>query len=752
VIHPDYPGENNWFNTTSEMGIGPAGSAGMMAFDPLLGTQGGEMVYFGGCDRLTGCPSNVTWLYDGYSWSNLSKGKAPPAVEFGMMAYDPVLGGVLLIGGINSTGATSAGIWEYSASGWSDLTSTGWGSGRPSSGIAYATMAWDPVLDEMLVVGGCSAECSNPLTAAWGVNATGWGTFYYMANECTVGASMAWDSSSRVMVLFGGETGGTSFVPSYCSTTWVLNDTNWSYPASVPSDGTPSSATPPALAFASMTWDGQLNSVILFGGSDFAGTAYNTTWSFSLPTGWVNASRADAYSDPKGTYFPAMAVDSTDQAPLLIDGSCSLVNLSGGCEGQEAVLDVAPSPQALNLSPTWQADVNDQASFLILDPAHCGSGPWLFINATWGDGTTPRESEYLLIDGSAFILPVSHTYASTGSFTLNVTFEDFFDVFGNLSAVVTVVADPQATASGLPSPTEVGTPVDFVGTVSLGTPPYRYAWSFGGGSRSNNSSVRHTYSAPGYYYVFFNGTDSLGAVSHMNFVIEVYPRLVANAQASLMTLDAGVSDSFSATLSGGSGAYPTETWSFGDGGTASGSTTSHIFSTTATNGSQTFDVAFTVIDSLHFERTATLSVAVNPALEAAPTFSPSSAEPGSPVSFSTGLTGGTAPFFYAWLFGDGSNGSGPSATHIYLTAGSYTVHLRVNDSGGGSIEKTLTVVVAESSTAGSPKGGEGLLVGGLIVVIVAGVALAVLLAIRRRRKPTGAQLSAPLHDLRRRAE
>ena len=50
---------------------------------------------------------------------------------------------------------------------------------------------------------------------------------------------------------------------------------------------------------------------------------------------------------------------------------------------------------------------------------------------------------------------------------------------------------------------------------------------------------------------------------------------------------------------------------------------------------------------------------------------------------------------YDWDFGDDSTGTGVSVTHVYLTAGKYTVTLTVEDNGGKTVPDTATVTVSE---------------------------------------------------------
>jgi len=80
---------------------------------------------------------------------------------------------------------------------------------------------------------------------------------------------------------------------------------------------------------------------------------------------------------------------------------------------------------------------------------------------------------------------------------------------------------------------------------------------------------------------------------------------------------------------------------------------------------------------------------------------------GDTIQFTATVTGGTAPYTYAWTFGDGTNGTGNPVTHVYGTAGSVTPLLTVTDKNGkqGSTGTgcTFTVTgVSLSSVAVSP--------------------------------------------------
>ena len=137
-------------------------------------------------------------------------------------------------------------------------------------------------------------------------------------------------------------------------------------------------------------------------------------------------------------------------------------------------------------------------------------------------------------------------------------------------------------------------------------------------------------------------------------------------------------------------------WTFGDGGTASGRTASHTY---ATPGS--YSATLTVTDENGGTATTTRTVdTLSPNTPPIASFSSG----GSELAWSFDATGSSDPdgsiTSYAWNFGDGTSGSGATADHTFLVAGTYTVALTVTDDRGGS--HTVSQPVTATAPANYP--------------------------------------------------
>ena len=140
------------------------------------------------------------------------------------------------------------------------------------------------------------------------------------------------------------------------------------------------------------------------------------------------------------------------------------------------------------------------------------------------------------------------------------------------------------------------------------------------------------------------------------------------------------------------GAIVSYAWTFGDGATGSGRTTTHRFSP------GTFAVTLTTTDNFGVTASTSQLITVQPGTPptAAIVFSPSEPMVGSPVFFNGGSSiadSGRRIVSYRWNFGDGSTGSGITRSHTYTTAGTYVVMLTVTDDAGQVDTETANVTV-----------------------------------------------------------
>ena len=149
---------------------------------------------------------------------------------------------------------------------------------------------------------------------------------------------------------------------------------------------------------------------------------------------------------------------------------------------------------------------------------------------------------------------------------------------------------------------------------------------------------------------------------------------------------------FDGTSSTDDGSIVDFVWTFGDGGVALGPRISRSF-----NEAGNFSVTLRVTDDRGLTGAASTVITVREAaLVASFTFSPTDPAAGAPVNFN-GLTSSTLPGAtitdFIWDFGDGSFGSGATASHTYASAQTFTIVLTVRDSTGrqASTAKTLQV-------------------------------------------------------------
>ncbi len=232
----------------------------------------------------------------------------------------------------------------------------------------------------------------------------------------------------------------------------------------------------------------------------------------------------------------------------------------------------------------------------------------------------------------------------------------------------------------------------------------QWTWSFGDGSPEvtinfpSSPNITHTYTAPGNYNVTLTVLNSRGCTSVYQSVISVFNRPIAdfNYWSGCQNQEATFIDNSLANLGGQISGY---LWNFGDptSGALNTSTLKNPVHTYATAGN--FQVQLIVTNLNGCRDTTEKTVVVN-----ASPLSDFFSSPGCLNSATQFLADSTvinipATASYLWNFGDGATSGNQNTSHVYLSAGTFTVTLTITDTAGCEGVKTRQVTVNPPPTA-----------------------------------------------------
>ena len=327
------------------------------------------------------------------------------------------------------------------------------------------------------------------------------------------------------------------------------------------------------------------------------------------------------------------------------------------------------------------------------------------INLAWNQVTNPPATGYKVHYGPSAGNYTTHidvgnttSYTVTG-LTEGATYHFATTAYGpplgesnysnDVSATVAYSA-PLAQFTGNPTSGTSPLTINFSNT-STGTIT-SYAWTFGDGGTSTSASPSHVYAAAGTYTVKLTVTGPGGSnVQTRTNYISVSAAPVAQFSGSPTAGTFPLTVNFSNTSTGTITAYA---WTFGDGGTSTLASPSHVYAAAGT-----YTVKLTVTGpggSNTLTRTNYISVSAS---------APVAQFGGGPmtgpypltVNFSNTSTGSITG--YAWTFGDGGTSTAASPSHAYAAPGKYTVGLTVTGPGGSNTQ-TRTNYVTVTRDAG----------------------------------------------------
>jgi PKD repeat protein len=274
------------------------------------------------------------------------------------------------------------------------------------------------------------------------------------------------------------------------------------------------------------------------------------------------------------------------------------------------------------------------------------------------------------------------------------------DAAGNYSAYSTIitVTPPvvgQVNFTATPTTAPAGTPIQFNFVPVNGVAYTGWLWYFGDGTTSTLANPTHSYASQGNYTVKLVAFKNVGGDSIVknNFVTITAP-LQSNFTATPTTAPVGTPIQFNFVPVNGV-AYTGWLWYFGDGTTSTLANPTHSY---VSQGSYTITmVAFrnsggdSIVKNNFVTITAPLSTVDF-------TFTPANAPAGTPVQFTSTVTGSTPVASYLWQFGTNLTSTIQNPSFVYSSPGAYIVKLIVTYTNGvtQNIQKQLVINAANS--------------------------------------------------------
>jgi gliding motility-associated-like protein len=334
---------------------------------------------------------------------------------------------------------------------------------------------------------------------------------------------------------------------------------------------------------------------------------------------------------------------------------------------------------------------NPTASFTTAPTSSCIGNPMVFTDHSIPGSGAINSWSWDFGDGISVVTAsgtATHIYGSGGTYPASLIVTDIHGCTGKI--VVSVIVNPAPTASFSGSPVFSCTPpllVTFTNSSTASGSP-TYSWDFGDGNTSVSVSPTHNYAASGSYTVKLIVTQGTckDSVIKTNFV--VIKKIIADFKQDTTKICAGATVHFTNL----SVPVPsTNAWTFGDGGTSVAASPSYVYATPGT-----YTVSLNVTDANGCTDTKTknalITVTPNPQAGFTNTTSVSCSVPFS-VTFTDTTTGAIS---WNWNFGDGGTSTIKNPSHLYLSAGTYTVTLTILNANGctSTVIKNNLVILA----------------------------------------------------------
>jgi PKD repeat protein len=560
----------------------------------------------------------------------------------------------------------------------SDWTNLTFGT-APSARSQYA-MTYDSSDHEVVLFGGLSSEGA-ALNDTWVYSNGSWTNVTASAGagpSARYDAAMTYDSSDGYVLLVDGTGPGSNASQS----AWEFASGHWKELSSNASSAVPADSFPEGF----LAYDSSSNYTVFVDGS--------STYEYTSGS-WLDVSfnYSTNRSNPEPTNCGVLADYPPEHGVLCVGGSTWLFN--GTWTNISSALTGTPPPvdwPAATYDPLVHTLVLFGGGQYVRDPTtgqlsyHLLNETWALSNSTWWNVTNsaspPADNQATLVWDSEDNMTVLFGGLG-GSPGIDISF-DFTWSWGTQPILVGVL--PTAAPSLVDVRAGVSFSVSFMGGVA----PFSFSWTFGDGAASILRSPVHAYALTGNYSIVVSVKDSLNHSAIGSTMIQVVQGVAVNLSGKPNPTDVGLPVSLSAVASGGTGNLSTS-WSFGDGTRGTGSTTTHAFGSPGN-----YSIRVWVKDTGGGNSTGAATEHVNSAL-GVPTINatPNPPDLGQLVNFTATESGGTQPYTFSWLFGDGGTGGNlTNISHIFTTNGPFTAAVTVRDGAGASMTSYLNLTVA----------------------------------------------------------
>ncbi len=309
------------------------------------------------------------------------------------------------------------------------------------------------------------------------------------------------------------------------------------------------------------------------------------------------------------------------------------------------------------------------------------------FDVEFSDGSSEDPTEWLwdFGDGGTSTDPnPTYTYTTAGTFDVRLTArgiggEGQLTRPGLITAFDELVPDFEVAFT----PASAIAPADATFTDATTGEPTGWSWDFGDGGTSTERNPSYRYESGGAFTVQLTaaGADGMASVSR---VVSVYvPVEAAFGASSLTSGPAPLSVNFSNTTVGDAESWQ---WDFGDGGSSSAQSPTHVYTTP---GTYTVTLDASGLGGTD-QRVEPAFVTVFEQVIADFVGTPTSGNQPLAVQFTDASDG--SPFAWSWDFGDGSTSTAQNPAHTFPNAGKYTVQLTAEGLGGENTETKVDYI------------------------------------------------------------